>query len=92
MFNDLSLGFEGVELNEDGNVGDHIKQLGYMGVATNHILTGIMADFDQSRIKLLELAAVMATTPKVIKAAKFPKKLLKEQQLGLLNNSPKSQW
>jgi hypothetical protein len=63
-----------------------------MGVATNHMFIGIMVDFDQSRIKLLELTFVMATAPKITNAKKFPRKLLKVQQLSLLNNSPKSQW
>jgi len=63
-----------------------------MGVATNHMFTWIMVDFDQSKIKLLELTFVMATTPKVTKAKKFHRKLLKVQQLSLLNNSLESQW
>jgi len=54
--------------------------------------TWIMVDFDLSIIKLLELTFVMATTSKVTKAEKFHMKLLKPQQLNLLNNSPKSQW
>jgi hypothetical protein len=59
-----------------------------MGVATNRMLTWIMVDFDLSQIKLLEFTFVMAITPKVTKAAKFHTKLLKVQQLSLLNNSP----
>jgi hypothetical protein len=63
-----------------------------MGVATNHMFTWIMVDFDLSIIKLLEFTFVMATTSKVTKAEKFHMKLLEVQQLNLLINSPKSQW
>jgi hypothetical protein len=59
-----------------------------MGVATNHMFIGNMVDFDLSIIKFLELTFVMTTTPKVTKATKFHRKLLKVQQLSVLNNSP----
>ncbi len=48
-----------------------------MGVVTNHMFIGIMVDFDQSKIKLLEFTSVMAIAPKVTKAKKFHRKLLK---------------
>jgi hypothetical protein len=53
MFHDLSLGFEGVEDQTRREVVVMALQLGYTGVASNHMLTGIMADSDRSRIKPL---------------------------------------
>ncbi len=46
MFNDLSLGFEGVEDQTRREVVAMALQLGYTGVASNHMLIGIMADSD----------------------------------------------
>jgi hypothetical protein len=52
-------------------------QLDYTGVALNHMLTGIMADSDRSRIKPLELSSVIAAALGVAEAAKFHRSLLK---------------
>jgi hypothetical protein len=46
MFHDLSLGYEGVEDQTRREVVAMALQLGYMGVASNHMLIGIMADTD----------------------------------------------
>ncbi len=77
MFYDLSLGYEGVEDQTRREVVAMALQLGYTGVAANHMLTGIMADSDRSRIKPLELESVIAAAPGVAEAAKFHRKLLK---------------
>jgi hypothetical protein len=45
MFHDLSLGFEGVE-DQTREVVAMALQLSYTGVASNHMLIGIMADSD----------------------------------------------
>jgi hypothetical protein len=46
MFHDLSLGFEGVEDQTRREVMAMALQLGYTGVASNHMLIGNMADSD----------------------------------------------
>jgi hypothetical protein len=50
-----------------------------MRVATNHMFTRIMANFDRSRIKPLELAYVMDATHGVVEVARFHWKLFKVQ-------------
>ncbi len=92
MFYDLSLGYEGVEDQTRREVVAMALQLGYTGVATNHMLTGIMADSDRSRIKPLELSSVIAPALGEQRLQNSTGACSRLQQLSLSDNSAESQW
>ncbi|KAL2629615.1 hypothetical protein R1flu_014301 [Riccia fluitans] len=76
MFYDLNVPVDGVGDLARRELLAMAMQLGYSGVAANHVVTGPMGETDRCRIRPLELQMILSAAPGVAESARFHQKLL----------------
>ncbi|KAL3687633.1 hypothetical protein R1sor_013942 [Riccia sorocarpa] len=76
MFYDLNMQVDGVGDLARRELLAMAVQLGYSGIAANHVVTGHLGETDRCRIRPLELQTILSAAPGVAESAKFHRKLL----------------
>ncbi|KAJ7546548.1 hypothetical protein O6H91_08G044000 [Diphasiastrum complanatum] len=76
MFYDLNIVYDGVKEHSRREMLAMAMQMGYSGIASNHVVVGLMADSDRCRICPLPVSAIISASPGVAEAAKFHREVL----------------